>query len=138
MSLTCSVAECDRDVRSMGWCRRHYQRNRRTGSPTGSVARSLETRFWAKVDKTDGCWLWTGSRDHKGYGRLNVDRKPVAAHRLLILLTTGEMPAAGQVVCHHCDTPACVRPDHLFVGTQSDNIRDMYAKGRRPTYRSAA
>lgn len=89
----------------------------------------LEDRFLEKVNKADGCWLWTGSKNPNGYGQIRVDKKSILTHRVSWELYKGPIPK-GLFVCHHCDTPACVNPNHLFLGTQSDNIQDMLAKGR--------
>lgn len=93
----------------------------------------LETRFFAKVKKTDGCWLWTGYRlkndDGKTYGRLAVNGHLMLAHRCSWQMANGEIPQ-GLLVLHSCDNQQCVRPDHLFLGTQLDNVRDMHRKGR--------
>jgi hypothetical protein len=89
-----------------------------------------EARFWARVDKSGECWLWTGPRDKDGYGKANVRRRALRAHRVSWTMANGAIPE-GLIVCHRCDTPACVRPDHLWLGTQLDNVRDMTAKGRR-------
>jgi hypothetical protein len=88
-------------------------------------------RFWLQVVKTDGCWLWTGAIDSNGYGKFALPRpwRRVAAHRVSFALHNGELEP-GKFVCHACDNPPCVRPDHLFLGTQSDNMRDMLRKGR--------
>lgn len=94
--------------------------------------RSLAERFWAKVNKTDGCWLWTGCKDPKGYGYIGTGgrRGPTkSAHRVSYELEHGEVPE-GLHVLHDCDTPSCVRPSHLFAGTPLDNTRDMMRKGR--------
>jgi hypothetical protein len=88
-----------------------------------------EARFWARVDKSGECWLWTGPRDKDGYGKANVRRRALRAHRVSWTMANGAIPE-GLIVCHRCDTPACVRPDHLWLGTQLDNVRDMTAKGR--------
>jgi hypothetical protein len=93
--------------------------------------KTLEERFWAKVHKTDGCWLWTGGHSH-GYGNLARTKQegPILAHRYSYELAYGSFPAELHVL-HTCDTPRCVRPDHLFLGTHQDNIADMARKGRR-------
>lgn len=93
--------------------------------------RPVEERFWSKVDKSGPCWLWTGATLKDGYGNLKVGGRTVQAHRLSWEMHHGAEPS-GQV-CHTCDNPSCVRPDHLFVGDQADNMRDMAAKGRTGT-----
>lgn len=87
-------------------------------------------RFWQYVDKTNECWNWTKCLNEKGYGIFGVDGKKVdRAHRIAYRLCVGEIPA-GLFVCHHCDNPKCVRPDHLFLGTNLDNVKDMFLKNR--------
>lgn len=89
-----------------------------------------EVAFWQKVQKSEGgCWLWQGKPRADGYGRLQAGGKCYGAHRVSWELHFGPIPA-GQLVCHRCDTPMCVRPDHLFLGTIKDNQADMVAKGR--------
>ena len=80
-----------------------------------------------------GCWLWLGYCDKDGYGHFSVDRSvaPVGAHRVSYEFYRGPVPR-HLLVLHKCDVPACVNPDHLFVGTQKKNIADMYRKGRGP------
>lgn len=98
----------------------------------------LAARFSAKyeVDPECGCWLWTASTTHNGYGQLALPRAPgvkhqvTRAHRVSWELHRGPIPA-GMDVLHHCDVRRCVNPDHLFLGTNVDNQADMDAKGRR-------
>lgn len=90
-------------------------------------------RFWPKVTKTDGCWLWTGARTHggTGYGLIGSSGKRgplVYAHRFSYLIHHGD--PTGFDVLHKCDNPRCVNPDHLFLGTAADNARDMVNKHR--------
>jgi len=94
-----------------------------------------ECRFWAKVAKTeDGCWNWTASKRHKGYGAFCYYRDDGTlvqgrAHRYSWEIHNGDIPD-GMFVLHSCDNPACVNPDHLFLGTNQDNVDDMMRKGR--------
>ena len=111
------------------------------------VSRPVEERFWEKVQKTEGCWLWTGCmRAGKfQYGRLRFPRRMELAHRASWILAYGPIPPGdgfhGTCVLHRCDNPRCVRPDHLFLGTMKDNIHDMFRKGRgnvEPAHRVVA
>lgn len=93
---------------------------------------TVEERFWAKVDKSagaDGCWMWTGNREKKGYGHFTIGQKVVKAHRFSWLTQRGEIPE-GLLVLHRCDVRACVNPAHLWLGTNGDNMADMRQKGR--------
>ena len=92
----------------------------------------LADRLWPFVDKTGDCWVWTRSRDTKGYGTLAVGNgKKARAHVIAWRLTHGDIPE-GLYVCHHCDNPPCCNPDHLFLGTADDNQKDAAAKARFP------
>ena len=100
--------------------------------------KTLSERFWPKVKKTNRCWKWTGAGTPT-HGRIFThfeDGRSVAtyAHRVSWVLHFGPIPAGMQVL-HSCDNGFCVRPDHLFLGTQIDNIADMDSKGRRVTLR---
>lgn len=84
--------------------------------------------FFHKITMGDGCWEWTAGADRKGYGTITVGGRKVGAHRFSYRLFVGE---PGELfVLHRCDNPICVRPDHLFLGTHADNMRDMRSKGR--------
>lgn len=90
----------------------------------------ISERFHRRIEKTSECWNWTGGKSERGYGRMHIGRKPVPAHRVSLFLETGLWPPDGKDVCHHCDNPSCVRPDHLFVGSRSENMKDASKKGR--------
>lgn len=89
----------------------------------------LSDRFWQYVDKTDYCWIWKGCLHHTGYGIIRINYQNVQAHRASWELHNGEIPE-GLWVLHHCDNPPCVNPEHLFLGTNVDNMRDKLQKGR--------
>lgn len=93
-----------------------------------------EQRFWPKVDKTPGhgpqgeCWVWIGSKKD-GYGRFPFGKSGwILAHRFSFEIAYAQKPKHR--VLHHCDNPSCVRPSHLYDGTDLDNVRDMYKRGR--------
>lgn len=86
-------------------------------------------RFWRKVQKTDGCWIWTAAKNPHGYGMFMTIDGAKLAHRFSWEMASGVDPGE-QCILHRCDNPSCVRPDHLFIGTQLDNMRDMNTKGR--------
>lgn len=127
----CSVDGCEDQVIAKGYCSRHYQRWQAHGTPHHEHITPLAERLWRRVRKTDGCWFWTGCRDKNGYGQIALKRGEHSklVHRISWQLTYGVIPD-GLNVLHKCDTPTCCNPDHLFLGTQLDNMRDMRAKGR--------
>lgn len=137
----CSIDTCTRTVHARGWCRQHYMNWWRRGDPHAApVARRgrprpearvpAARRFWSKVDltKPDDCWPWAGSMRHE-YGEFWLDGHHVYAHRMAAALVFGELDDEA-VVLHTCDNPSCVRPDHLLVGTQAQNMADCSGKGR--------
>ena len=114
----------------------HYRRVKSHGDPLARK-RSGKTiapdvRFWSRVDKSGpgGCWLWTAGRSSAGYGKFALSKGDILlTHRHSYKLHYGSLPAEMHV-CHKCDVRLCVNPDHLFLGTHMDNMRDMKAKKR--------
>jgi hypothetical protein len=133
----CSVSGCDRPVRARGWCGAHYMRWRRNGDPgtdvrtrRREVGLTNEERFWQRVEKqSNGCWVWTGGKNQKGYGTMYTS-KTVKAHRFAYELIVGPIPE-GLQLDHLCRNPACVNPDHLEPVTNQENtLRGFRARGQ--------
>ena len=95
--------------------------------------KTIKERFWKKVKKTDYCWNWIGNKvgGKWKYGIFLINKKRFRAHRIIWRMINGEIPR-GFFICHKCDNPSCVNPNHLFLGTQADNLKDMFKKGRNP------
>jgi hypothetical protein len=128
----CKIDGCENKHQAKGLCDKHYRRLLVNGSP--HVVQQLRgisamERFVAYVQKTSGCWLWTASLTSTGYGQMMVHGKKQKAHRVSWEIHHGPIPD-GMCVCHACHNPRCVKPEHLYLGTQSDNVADMKASGR--------
>lgn len=100
--------------------------------PIPQLSEQRKKDFHKKVNRIsgDGCWLWQMKPCTGGYGMFSINGDSFFAHRVAWMLHTGKDPI-GWHVCHHCDTPLCVRPDHLFLGTDKTNLQDMARKGRQ-------
>lgn len=98
----------------------------------GMSRKTLSERFWAKVEKTETCWLWQAAKDGRGYGKIQTGTlehpRYEQAHRVAWRLAFGD--AGNEHVLHRCDVKLCVRPDHLFTGSPADNAADMASKDR--------
>ena len=94
------------------------------------IRTSTFKKFWSNIIKTGNCWIWKGDKNYSNYGIIFVIKNRwIKAHRYSYQIHFGKIPDKMNI-CHHCDNPSCVRPDHLFLGTQKDNLRDAGRKGR--------
>jgi len=139
MNGTCSVDGCERVGRiARGMCIVHYNQMRASGALELLPRPSIEWRLWSRlIEQPNGCLDWPGGTSRNGYGVIYFDGKRVSTHRLAWELVNGPIPE-GMVICHKCDNPPCCNPEHMFLGTQSDNLADMAAKhrGRAPTFKT--
>lgn len=128
----CTVPDCQNMIDRGRVCGTHRTRMSKYGSYDGGLPQAAEdVRFERYAERTDGCWLWTGALNNMGYGQFYVRarRGNVLAHRWSYEHHNGPI-GDGLFVMHSCDTPRCVNPAHLRVGTHQDNVDDMTAKGR--------
>ena len=115
----------------------NHKRRAMTSGVYPRKEKPMEDRFWSYVDKTSSCWLWTGCKTSFGYGScyngsfnpLLKRKARIGAHRVSYEIHYGKIPA-GMCVLHKCDVPACVNPNHLFLGTKLDNMIDKENKNR--------
>lgn len=125
----CEIEGCQGKHAGLGYCGKHYQRLINHGDPlhVDMIVGDDEARFWSYVQKTDGCWLWTGYKLH-AYGAITIAHTPVLAHRYSFFLHNGYWPKP--MCLHSCDNPPCVNPKHLREGTHDDNMADRADRDR--------
>ncbi len=132
----CSVDGCGAKYLARGYCQNHYMQLWRAGSPLVAPKEKEPPQQYiiARTEKTDsGCWLWTKST-HNGYGKTGVDNRHRQAHVFSYEAFVGPVPK-GMQVNHKCHNRACCNPEHLYAGTQKENVRDMFEAGRNRTLR---
>ncbi len=121
----CTIDDCDAEHYARGWCRRHYERWQRHGSPLGAAYQGPEAAFIARTEPL--CWsdciVWTGGTTRDGYGRLRVNGRSVKAHRYAWERVNGPIPD-GAVIDHTCFERSCVNPDHLRLATPQQNVQN--------------
>jgi hypothetical protein len=126
----CSVENCDRPAKARGWCNKHWYRWRAHGDPQWRPDQTgFDTLRILTATPPQDCILWPGFKDPNGYGRVWFKGGYRLSHRVSYQINVDEIPAHIDV-CHSCDTPSCVNPHHLFLGTAADNLRDCKQKGR--------
>lgn len=118
-TTTCSIEGCAKHAIARGWCTMHYHRWRNLGDPVKQY-RTDADRFWAKVEKTESCWLWRGAINRYGYGVFTLNAKYLMAHHFLM-----GKPPEGLEYDHICGVRNCIRPDHgRFVTPQINTLRN--------------
>lgn len=128
----CIVDGCENAQKRKGYCLLHYYRMWRTGKLTARTDLTIKDRIKANTSiNQNGCHEWTGQFNSMGYPRMSVNGKLILLHRYVFQATTSQ-DIENKCVCHKCDNPKCINPEHLFIGTCRENMRDMVKKGRKP------
>lgn len=137
VNFTCAFSGCAEQAHARTFCIGHYRQWRVIGelSPRRRIVpidADAKTRIGLLSEKQpNGCWLWTASKNNQGYGRIRFQEREYLAHRLSYIAHKGQL-GSTDCVCHTCDTPLCVNPKHLFIGTHKSNAADKVGKKRHP------
>lgn len=143
----CTVSGCNRDVAYTQLCGAHYYRTRKYGDPHKTVRTPKEVPLFdrlslfgwdevIRVPELGACWEWKGNTDWYGYGVLKFEGKTIRAHRAMWEKTHQKAMPRNRNALHKCDNPPCVNPDHIWPGTQAENVFDMHRKGRNSAGRT--
>jgi hypothetical protein len=132
----CKIEGCGGKIRGRGYCLKHHKKLIKYGNP---LERKINRDYVHGTPKEkfiksyqlneNGCWIWTAIINKNGYGIICIKRKRILAHRFSYEFHVKKIPE-GMIICHRCDNPGCVNPNHLFIGTHADNIKDKLQKGR--------
>ena len=133
----CSIDECENDKKSKGMCKPHYDAWYRTGNPLSYRGDRSSLSLWEKIQEigytvdSDGCHIYNGYKNSNGYGQFRDkdSNKLTRTHREAYKQLVGDLDST-KVILHLCDNPPCMNVDHLYQGTQAENIKDMWSKGR--------
>lgn len=124
MTRLCTVTDCSKPLKSDGLCSMHRERRRRHGTLTNPSRPNLQSRFWAKVEKTETCWNWIGAKNDMGYGQIRAAGKALYAHRMSFEWERGGL-APGVLIDHICHNPSCIRPTHLRTASKKTNAENL-------------
>ena len=136
----CSIEGCGKvGPLTRTWCHMHYRRYRKNGDPGPAIQLRAPNNatpqqlldYWGWDVKDSGCWEARGFRNEDGYVLFSTSYRKISAHRASFIVHYGEIPA-GREICHTCDNPACINPEHLYAGTHSENMLDRSKRQRDP------